>query len=169
MFDAIAAHFGVDHHTAAKALRRFGGNSELLLACAGFVLVQRPSTVPSLKPATPGTGTGRSPIRRSGQQIVDGDPCVGARERRDAVARCMYGDAAVAVFTRIAVNLKTGIGDGEDPVVRNSRSRIQALLDGPVVLQRLVRHLDDEQCRRRLCVPTVIANCTSPQRAVGVD
>ncbi len=37
-------------------------------------------------------------LSESGKQIVDYDPCVEASERRDAVAGCMPGGAAVAVF-----------------------------------------------------------------------
>jgi len=60
-----------------------------------------------VKAATPAAVAGRPALWSSGQQIVDRDPCIGASERRDALARCISGDAAVAVFIWIAVDLET--------------------------------------------------------------
>ena len=50
------------------------------------------------------------------------DPCVGAREGRDDVAGSVAGHAAVAVLTGLAVDLKAGLGEGEDPVLGGSRT-----------------------------------------------
>ena len=88
-------------------------------------------------PATPAPGTGAScaTSRRQGKQIVDDDLCVGASERRDLVAGSMVGDALVAVSGRVAVDLETVLGEGEDPVLGNPAPRVQALLDRPVVSQ----------------------------------
>lgn len=86
-----------------------------------------------------------SRLSESGQHVVDPDLRIGSGERRDAVAPCMLGDAPVVVSGRIAVDLKTGIGEGEDPLLGDPAPRVQALLDGSVVVQRLVRYLDDQQ------------------------
>lgn len=70
---------------------------------------------PPARPSRGGQGASGC-LRRSGKQVVDGDSRVGAGERRDVVAGRMTTDAAVAVFSRIAVDLETGIGKGEDPL-----------------------------------------------------
>ena len=48
---------------------------------------------------------------------------------------CPVGDAPVAVSGRVAVDLETGLAEGEDPVLGNPAPRVQALLDRPVVPQ----------------------------------
>ena len=118
--------------------------------------MQCPSRARRPNPAAPATGA-RPSCPSSEVRAADRRRRCVRRSARGA-RRCRplhVGDAPVAVFTRIAVDLESGIGMARIHVLRNPRSRVQALLDCPVVVQRLVRHLDDEQCRRRVCVPVV--------------
>lgn len=78
-----------------------------------------------------------------------------ASERRDLVPGGVVGDALVALPGRVAVDLETGLGEGEDPVLGNPAPRVQVLLDRPVVPQRLVRDLDDQHCRRWITLVVV--------------
>ena len=77
----------------------------------------------------------------------------------------MPGDGVVAVFGRVAVDLETGLGEPEDPVLGNPAARVQAPLDGPVVLQGVVGDLDDEDGRRRVGVQVRAAEVFEPVRA----
>ena len=91
----------------------------------------------------------------SWQEVGDLDRGVGARQRCDGVAGGVARDGRVPVGSRVAVDLKRSIGDGDDPVLADAAACVEPLLDRPVPLERFVGDLDDEQRRRRVDVLVV--------------
>ena len=59
------------------------------------------------------------------------------------------------------MDLEASVGEGEDPVLGDTPPRVQAPLDGAVVVERLVPHLDDQKREPRVRLAVV------PQRVGG--
>ena len=67
-------------------------------------------------------------------------------DRRDGVTGAVCGDGQVSVLVvGLVVDIEASVGEGSDPVLGETPPRVPAPLDGAVMVERLVPHLDDQK------------------------